>query len=250
MTTAYDPEIIARLVAEAREDDARMTPAPWRYDHRGWIESMDRGINHTGAVTEVLTLGARNEHDDGDGTSRQRNNLRAMADQLDAARTLIDRMRNDAEVGFARRHAIDRENREQRRADDRKLVKDYEAKLETVQHRYRIRELEAKLDAAQITIDTDGVWRRAWGRKAVRTWLVIVVCVTMVLGMLVAAIALHRHLDRRRDAAFRSACDRRNDAAYGRALNECLATHGMHGDAFARCAIEARLEIVDCSRIP
>lgn len=48
-------------------------PDEWRYDHQGYIESMSRTLNHTGGETEVLVLGARNEHSDGEGIVALRN---------------------------------------------------------------------------------------------------------------------------------------------------------------------------------
>jgi len=55
-------------IAELQRVRHDMAPGPYRYDHQGYIESMDRGLNHTGGETEVLTLGARNEHADGEGS--------------------------------------------------------------------------------------------------------------------------------------------------------------------------------------
>lgn len=76
MTTmiAYDPALCERLEAEAREDDARMEPAPWT------------------CVGHDLT------DDDAAGILRQRNNLAAMADQLQAARAEVERLEVLVEV--------------------------------------------------------------------------------------------------------------------------------------------------------
>lgn len=65
-----DRPSIAELQRIEREE---LAPAPWRYDHQGWIETVDRGIAHSGGETEVLTLGARNSHEDGENTAAIRN---------------------------------------------------------------------------------------------------------------------------------------------------------------------------------
>lgn len=60
-------------IAELQRLEGEMTAGPYRYDHQGWIETMDRSINHAGAETEVFTLGARNAHEDGEGIVALRN---------------------------------------------------------------------------------------------------------------------------------------------------------------------------------
>lgn len=80
MTATYDPAIAARLIAEAREDDGRMTVAPW--------QAIDEFIyDARRAIVETLC-----SDDDASGIARIRNNLRAMADQLEAAGRETDRL--------------------------------------------------------------------------------------------------------------------------------------------------------------
>lgn len=50
-----------------------MTSGEYRYDQGGWIESMDRGLNHSGSETEVLILGRRDEPADGIGIVDEHN---------------------------------------------------------------------------------------------------------------------------------------------------------------------------------
>lgn len=77
MSAKYDSALCMRLIAEAREDDARMTDAPW--------DCVPLVVRH---FADVRPTGA-----DAFGVARQRNNLSALADQLEAARAEIDRMR-------------------------------------------------------------------------------------------------------------------------------------------------------------
>lgn len=79
MTTAYNPARCAELVREIREDDARMTPAPWALDE-------DIACIYSGEL-EVVVLGeeANNYDGDGPGIERTRNRLRETADQIEAA---------------------------------------------------------------------------------------------------------------------------------------------------------------------
>lgn len=89
MTVTYDPTTTSRLIAQAREDDARMTQSPWKYDAvRGRIEGP--GPNqYLGKDVAEMIVGNHNQN--GDGIARIRNNLRAMADQLEAATDAVDR---------------------------------------------------------------------------------------------------------------------------------------------------------------
>lgn len=72
-------------IAELDRLRTEMTSGPFRYDYQGWIESMDRGINHTGAETEVLVLGARGAHADGEGTTELLNAAPALLEIAAAA---------------------------------------------------------------------------------------------------------------------------------------------------------------------
>lgn len=103
MTTQHNPAEIARLIAEAREDDARMTRGPWSVPSgtrllgavNATIDGMDRQVasaagqalqfDDTADVGRQLGINA-------EAIARTRNNLRAMADQLEAAGREIDRL--------------------------------------------------------------------------------------------------------------------------------------------------------------
>lgn len=79
----YDPDLIDRLVMEAREDDARMTDAPW-------IGGADAVFIDNAPILESCT---EMDHEANClGIARTRNNLAAMADQLEAARREIERL--------------------------------------------------------------------------------------------------------------------------------------------------------------
>lgn len=89
--TAYDPNVIDRLVREAREDDARMTRGTWSAtpmsssdDHAVIIEAPPRSSACDHYIAEEVSEG------DAEAIARTRNNLAAMADQLEAAREIAD----------------------------------------------------------------------------------------------------------------------------------------------------------------
>ena len=67
-----------------------MTSGPYRYDHQGWIETMDRAVNCTGSETEVLVIGARNERADGEGVVALVNAAPILIEVLEAAREYRD----------------------------------------------------------------------------------------------------------------------------------------------------------------
>lgn len=86
--TAYDPAEVERLIAEAREDDQRMVPAPWTWfdDVVLWNEEADHCVlSHGGPLWPVSE-----EHKV--GIARTRNNLTSMADQLEAAKVVIENL--------------------------------------------------------------------------------------------------------------------------------------------------------------
>lgn len=100
--TIYNPAEAERLIAEAREDGQRMTPAPWEwnadrnqllgpYKEPPDVEIDDPGIRHC----IIETDGGHYPPGAAVGTAiaRQRNNLAAMADQLEAARAETERLR-------------------------------------------------------------------------------------------------------------------------------------------------------------
>jgi hypothetical protein len=88
---AYDPEVVARLVAEAREDDQRMADAPWGVEDGRLYSRGPLSANDLGPI-ELATLNDGLAGDD--GIARSRNNLRALADQLMAASAEAERLRS------------------------------------------------------------------------------------------------------------------------------------------------------------
>lgn len=90
--TAYNPDEVDRLVREAREDDERMDIAPW---------GVDVDVVHSGSgVSLTERLGEAEAY----AIARTRNNLSAMADQLEAARTRI--AEQDRDLAEARRDVM------------------------------------------------------------------------------------------------------------------------------------------------
>lgn len=96
----YNKETAERLVAEALEDDGRMTQGPWEAQaFSRWGE----GIDAVGGRWRIFLRGhvnpQTNSRDcdwrraDAHGIARTRNNLRAMAEQLRAASALIEQLR-------------------------------------------------------------------------------------------------------------------------------------------------------------
>lgn len=83
MTTDYNPTEAQRLISEAREDDARLIDAPWtahRHHSRGpddWV------LTKSDETYELL------QKDEALAIARTRNNLRDLADQLEAAGKLV-----------------------------------------------------------------------------------------------------------------------------------------------------------------
>lgn len=86
MGAQYNTDEVERLVREAREDDARMTPAPWETS-----EPSEYIICEQGAIGDTY-CGRTEDIANAIGIARTRNNLRAMADQLEAARAEVERL--------------------------------------------------------------------------------------------------------------------------------------------------------------
>jgi hypothetical protein len=86
----YDKDEAARLVAELREDDTRMTPTPWvrgeHEDHIGGDADDPEGPCHI-VTTEGQAMIA-----DAGGLIRLRNSAPVLADQLEAAMAEIERL--------------------------------------------------------------------------------------------------------------------------------------------------------------
>lgn len=94
--TTYDPALIERLVAEAREDDAKMVRAPWTWTDGVllWNEDADHCVlNHAGVLWDVS-----DEYKV--GIVRIRNNLSALANQLEAALCEVKRVRRVGDLAF------------------------------------------------------------------------------------------------------------------------------------------------------
>lgn len=98
MSAKYDAELCARLATEAREEDGRLPSAPWsntfshsRADVLAKLESGEVIVVARANITDDDATDR--EHAIAYGIARARNNLRAMADQLDAARADVDRLR-------------------------------------------------------------------------------------------------------------------------------------------------------------
>lgn len=101
MTAKYDPAEVERLVREAREDDARMTRAPWTTPtgtrFLGAVSAIIGGVERQVAASagqapqfdDVPDVG-RALADNASAIARTRNNLRAVADQLEAARAEVE----------------------------------------------------------------------------------------------------------------------------------------------------------------
>lgn len=98
MTAKHNPDEVARLIAEARADDERMTPAPWETGEDPGESAATlrarpciRGRDPGDWVDVIVPFGRA--YSDAAGIARTRNNLRAMADQLEAAQAEIDTLR-------------------------------------------------------------------------------------------------------------------------------------------------------------
>lgn len=81
--TVLDPALCARLIAEAREDDGRMTSVPWHGDEVSGIVFGDG--NHDDGSIELARMQGEALIGDAEAIARARNNLRSLADQLEAA---------------------------------------------------------------------------------------------------------------------------------------------------------------------
>lgn len=140
MTAQYDAAESARLVAEAREDDARMTPVPW--------DCVPLIVRH---FVDVRPTGA-----DAFGVARTRNNLSSIADQLEAAVAEAEhsegwRMQCAANERGMQRLTAERDSlrRQLREANDRAALGAVEVdkrEAECRASRQRIAELEAARD--------------------------------------------------------------------------------------------------------
>lgn len=93
MGAQYNPDEIGRLITEAREDDARMMPRPWTdWPGIGDMTSMPRvKAPSPGGGTQPICIanawGAPRAI--AEAIARTRNNLRPIADQLEAARSRV-----------------------------------------------------------------------------------------------------------------------------------------------------------------
>ncbi len=80
MTVSHDPMLCARLIAEAHDDDASMLPATWvAEDDELYSDSQRMGTVQVAGFTQDADEECQR------GIARTRNNLRDLADQLEAA---------------------------------------------------------------------------------------------------------------------------------------------------------------------
>lgn len=92
-TTAYDPDLIDRLVREAREDDATIRWADQHFrESAPWPE-----CGHDEATCPCFDNNDRVRSALAKATLRVRDNIAAMADQLEAARREVERWKTLAE---------------------------------------------------------------------------------------------------------------------------------------------------------
>lgn len=105
MTVTYDDAEAERLIAEAREDDARLVPPPWTAHAHGSMGPDYFVLTRSDGDHDLL------EKNDALGIARTRNNLRALADQLEAIRVEMRRRTEewgDAESEVDRLRAMER----------------------------------------------------------------------------------------------------------------------------------------------
>lgn len=123
MIPTYSPELSSRLIAEAKEDDTRMTAlegerrSPWRVvEAKGPRFSAQAALRHYVTCipaehpcwsSDEMTAWSRlgiwtsdgvTEKSFADGIARSRNNLRAMAEQLEAAQHEIERLAKERDA--------------------------------------------------------------------------------------------------------------------------------------------------------
>lgn len=109
MTAQHNPDECARLIAEARKDDERMSDAPWSFYKHGSMGPDTYVIE--GSTIQVPYADAP----DARGIARTRNNLRAMADQLEAAQAEIQRLNDHVLIEVAEERDEARSEAEQLR---------------------------------------------------------------------------------------------------------------------------------------
>lgn len=97
--TTHDKELRERLCREAREDDEAATPGPWEVGERVAESAATlrahpciRGREPLDPIDVIIPFGRA--YSDARAIARTRNNLRAIADQLEAVGREIERMRH------------------------------------------------------------------------------------------------------------------------------------------------------------
>lgn len=151
----YDAELCERLEREAREDDARMTPAPWEwYDGTYlWCQDVDQGVLQHAGVKWAMSEGNKL------GIVRMRANLRAMADQLAAAGSEVVRI--DGELLVAKHQLAAARAEVARLTNERlgavlevdQLTKHSEALQETIGTERDVGRLQRRLREAKAEIE-------------------------------------------------------------------------------------------------
>lgn len=89
-STRLDRGLSAELIAQAREDDGRMIGGSWRAVGFGVILEIESSLTHQDGANVGVAEDIR--RDDALGICRTRNNLRRMADQLEAAIAEVSRL--------------------------------------------------------------------------------------------------------------------------------------------------------------
>lgn len=149
MTATYNPAEVERLVREAREDDARMTSMGQDGD---WIADRDAVVVKRRPRAEIHC-----NPTNALAIARTRNNLRAMADQLEAAREMADRVPDlQAAIGYE----IEKRDRFERERNT--------ARTEADQLRARVAELERSEERLRGAVKGAGAAMEALERACLR----------------------------------------------------------------------------------
>ena len=174
----YDPALCERLARETREDDARMTPTPWK--RRPWPEFAVDGPSYPICIINddddrrplINESKAQCDDEDANGIARTRNNLRALADQFEAARAEIERLTGCMEIAglqcFMRGGAPEQVAEHMRRVVD--SWAENEAKL-TAERDALQRKLDSSATIEAASQRTIATWEAAfveWGKERER----------------------------------------------------------------------------------
>jgi hypothetical protein len=127
--TPFDATTAGELVRQAREDDERMTPGPWRVSMSGYsVKSHDIDspiVTVVPTATQARLIDVERWLPNADGIVHMRNNLRAMADQLEAACAEVERLDRECNETARDRDAFGRDLealREEVEASDQRMA--------------------------------------------------------------------------------------------------------------------------------